>query len=154
MLNLVRIGQFTVIALLALNFALAACGRSPTPAPPPTSKPTEAPTMPPTAQPTETPTPAVPPGAEIGGSPTVTPDYPPAVLAAINALSTQRNIPADQIVVVNYEAVDWNNACLGLAGSGEMCAEVITPGYRIVLRGGGGEFEFHTNGDGTAIRQK
>lgn len=154
MLKLKRNNQITAIGILALTFVVAACSQPPTSAPPPTSKPTEAPTMPPTAQPTETPTPAVPPGAEIGGSPTATPDYPPAVLAAINALSTQKNIPADQIAVVDYEAVDWNNACLGLAGSGEMCAEVITPGYRIVLRGGGGEFEFHTNGDGTAIRQK
>jgi len=46
--------------------------------------------------------------------------------------------------IVSVEPVDWNDACLGAARGGETCAQVVTPGYRIVAAQGGSRIEYHT----------
>ncbi|MGH2521529.1 MAG: hypothetical protein ACRDH2_03400 [Anaerolineales bacterium] len=79
--------------------------------------------------------------------------YPEAVLAAIRTLADATGISAEQISVVSFEAVQWPNSCLGITQAGIACMQVITPGYRIVLSAGGAEYVFHTNADGSAIRQ-
>lgn len=48
--------------------------------------------------------------------------------------------------LVEAEAVLWPDACLGAAEPGELCAQVVTPGYRIIIeRGGGQRIEYHTD---------
>lgn len=47
--------------------------------------------------------------------------------------------------LVSVEAVDWPDACLGAARADEMCAEVITPGYRIVLEQAGETREYRAS---------
>jgi hypothetical protein len=41
--------------------------------------------------------------------------------------------------------VDWPDACLGAGDSDESCAQVITPGYRVILERNGILIEYHTN---------
>jgi hypothetical protein len=41
-----------------------------------------------------------------------------------------------------------------LAEADEMCAEVITPGWRVVLRAGGQEYVFRTDHNGEIVRQE
>lgn len=60
---------------------------------------------------------------------------------------------AAQVQVVDALAVAWPNACLGVANPSGACAEVITPGYRILLAALGGLYEFHSNLDGTQMIQ-
>jgi hypothetical protein len=79
-------------------------------------------------------------------------DFPPAVAAALNDLSLQLNLSTDQITVVEFESVSWPDSCLGAASPGELCLQVITPGYRIVLEAMGQLFEYHTDASGTVIR--
>jgi hypothetical protein len=45
--------------------------------------------------------------------------------------------------IVSVEAVEWNDACLGAARDGEVCAQVVTPGYRVVVTQGGSRIEYH-----------
>jgi hypothetical protein len=47
--------------------------------------------------------------------------------------------------IVSVEAVDWPDACLGMAGPDEACAEVITPGYLVVLDRSGEAIEYHAS---------
>lgn len=47
-------------------------------------------------------------------------------------------------VVVRVEEVDWPDACLGAARPDEACAQVLTPGYRVVVEAGGRTIEYHT----------
>jgi hypothetical protein len=47
--------------------------------------------------------------------------------------------------------VDWPDACLGVTRPEVMCAQVITPGFRIVLAAQGREYEYHTNADGSVV---
>jgi hypothetical protein len=51
----------------------------------------------------------------------------------------------DGATVQSVEPVDWPDACLGAAGPDEVCAEVITPGYRIILDVGGETVEYHAS---------
>jgi len=138
MFKFMRFAKSTLLGLLSLNLVLAACG----PAVVATLAPTAAPTIAPTQTPADEPT------ATDGRT------YPEGILAAIEALSASTGISADQIHVVAFDAVEWGDACLGLAQPGEACAEVITPGYRVTLRAGEAEYVFHTNTDGSAIRRQ
>ena len=47
--------------------------------------------------------------------------------------------------IVSVDAVDWPDACLGAAGPDEACAEVITPGYLVVLDRSGESIEYHAS---------
>lgn len=47
--------------------------------------------------------------------------------------------------LVEAEAVLWPDACLGAAEPGEICAQVVTPGYRIIIERGGQRTEYHTD---------
>ncbi|MEX2245251.1 MAG: hypothetical protein WEC75_01060 [Dehalococcoidia bacterium] len=50
--------------------------------------------------------------------------------------------------VTEAERVEWPDACLGAAEAGEVCAEVITSGYRVVI----GNTTYHTDLSGENIR--
>ncbi len=106
--------------------------------------------------PTNQPTRPLPPAATL--PPIITPlpadgdVMPRFILDARQALAAKLNLPLDQIVVISMNQVDWPNACLGLPEKGEMCAEVITPGYRIMLRANNQVFEVHTGGGNRSVR--
>jgi hypothetical protein len=54
-------------------------------------------------------------------------------------------VTADEIKVVSLEPVEWRDTSLGCPQEGMAYAQVITPGYVIVLEAGGQTYEFHTN---------
>jgi TolB protein len=53
---------------------------------------------------------------------------------------------------ISVSPVDWDDACLELPEEGEMCAEVITPGLRVIAGDGQTIWEYHTNQDGSLLR--
>jgi hypothetical protein len=67
----------------------------------------------------------------------------PAVQAAITDLAAKLSIPIPDITVVSVEAVEWRDASLGCPQPGMAYAQVITPGYLIVLEAGGKTYEYH-----------
>ena len=67
-------------------------------------------------------------------------------------LAQNTDFTLDQITFLDSEHVDWNNACLGAAKPGEMCAQVITPGFRITLDTPAGTYEIHTDETGKDYR--
>jgi hypothetical protein len=75
----------------------------------------------------------------------------PAIQSAINAVSVGAGIPTNQLVVHNVVSVQWPDSCLGAPQPGQMCLQVVTPGYRILLGNGVRLFEAHTNLDGTVV---
>ena len=78
-------------------------------------------------------------------------DLTPAQRAAINTLSENLGLPIDKIKLISTEAVEWPDGCLGIEGAGLACAQVITPGFRILLEANGKQVEYRTNEDGTQI---
>ncbi len=60
-------------------------------------------------------------------------------------LAARENVPAEEVEVVRVEAVDWPDASLGCPEPGMAYAQVITPGWRIVLRVGSREAVYHSD---------
>ena len=50
-----------------------------------------------------------------------------------------------EIIVMSREAVEWPNACMGIENPDGVCAQVITPGYKVVVRIGNSLQTYHFN---------
>ena len=127
---------------------LAACGAPATPPTVPTSPPS-VPTSPPSVLPTMPPSPLNPGSGSSTGS---TAGQDAAVANSRADLAERLNIDPSMITVVNVEAVDWPDGCLGVQTPGVMCTMVITPGYRVILEANSKQYEYHTNVSGDAVR--
>jgi hypothetical protein len=55
------------------------------------------------------------------------------------------------IEVVSVEKVEWRDTSLGCPEPGMMYAQVITPGYRVVLQVEGETYEYHTGESRSAV---
>jgi hypothetical protein len=86
--------------------------------------------------------------------PNVDEPYPPAVAVAIERLASELDVDPARIEVQSFDPVDWPDACLGQPQADEVCAEAVTPGWRLVLRFEGNVHEAHTDQLGTQIRIK
>lgn len=53
-----------------------------------------------------------------------------------------------EIEVVRAEAVTWNDGSLGCPEPGQMYTQALVPGYWVVLRAGGQEFDFRASEQG------
>jgi uncharacterized protein YggE len=82
------------------------------------------------------------------------PQGPPplAALVAQDSLATRLGTGVEEVEILSYEQVEWPNTCLGLLRPGEACAEVLTPGWRIILEAEGRQYEAHTDLLAEAIR--
>lgn len=92
-------------------------------------------------------------GGEQAGSGPIPEDsqLPGSVLSARQVLSQRIGVDLDQIEIVSVEQVEWPDSCLGVKQAGQMCAMVITPGYRVVFRVDGKQYEFHTDQEGGSV---
>ncbi len=161
-----NIRSITVSSLLVLS--LVACSRaakapkpvgpqSPTPgadASTPSPEPSvgESPLSPP-----PTPTPALPEQTSPLPDPESSPLEPPSgrtdpvVVAAKAHLAQELGVASDDIEVTAVEPVEWSDASLGCPEPGQSYAQVITPGYRIILRAQEERHEVHTDREGQII---
>ena len=58
----------------------------------------------------------------------------------------------DQLAVVSTERVEWSDSCLGVHPPGELCAPIITAGFRFIIRSLNTPFvEYHTDLSGNTI---
>ena len=106
---------------------------------------------------TEVPT-EVPTAADSGGSADVssTPTFPvvkvkppaeakQAVELAIDDLIQKTGVARKTVRLVSVETVQWSDASLGCPKPGMVYAQVITPGFLVVLEAMGEEYEYHTD---------
>ncbi len=77
---------------------------------------------------------------------------PGAALSAQQLLAAQLGISPEEVGILSFESVEWPDACLGIATPGLMCAQVITPGFRVILESQGKRYEFHTDLSGSDVR--
>lgn len=68
-------------------------------------------------------------------------------------LATEDGILSTDVLVKEVAATEWSDSCLGVPRPEEACAQVITPGYRIILSSLTETFEFHTDRTGRSIRR-
>jgi len=71
--------------------------------------------------------------------------------AAVHTLAASLGLTPGDIKVVSSQFVEWPDACLGVAPPGTVCAQVLTPGYLIVLEARGRQYEYHTNLGGNLV---
>lgn len=80
------------------------------------------------------------------------PDQDRAFEGAREALAKRLGVDPLTIQRVEVTPTEWNDACLGVSSPGQMCAQVITPGWVVTVNAGGQQYEAHTNQDGTQVR--
>jgi hypothetical protein len=65
--------------------------------------------------------------------------------AALRDAATRLNVGVEQLRVERVERQQWPDASLGCRQEGVFYAQVITPGYLVVIAGGGKQLEYHTD---------
>ena len=87
-------------------------------------------------------------------SATPTPDetLPAVAAAARRELAARFEIAPEDIEVVAVTPAEWPDSCLGAGGQDEVCAEVITPGYEVVLQLSETQYTYRTDQTGTNVR--
>lgn len=76
----------------------------------------------------------------------------PVEYAVVKQLAGNLGLKIKDIKVLDNKPSDFSDACLGVAMQDVMCAQVVTPGYIIILEADGIQYEYHTNEDGSQIQ--
>lgn len=69
-----------------------------------------------------------------------------------DALAQRLGLELASIQVYAITPQNWPDACFGLAAPGEVCAQAITPGFRIVLSAAGRLHEYRADQRGESLR--
>lgn len=64
---------------------------------------------------------------------------------ARDEVAARAGVRPEAVQVVRVEAVDWPDTSLGCPQPGMLYAQVVTPGYLIVVEASGKRYEFHTD---------
>lgn len=70
---------------------------------------------------------------------------------AISDLATRLKISAEEIEVVRSEEVEWPDASLGCPEEGMAYAQVVTPGFQVILQADDRVYDYHAGPDGEAF---
>lgn len=68
-----------------------------------------------------------------------------AVRLAKEDLARRLDVSPEDVQVVSIEAVQWPDTSLGCPQPGMMYAQVITPGFRVLLEAEGETYQYHTD---------
>lgn len=89
---------------------------------------------------------------QAAGAPAAAADAPEATQAqVVKKLADTLHVAENTITLVSNKPTDWPDACLGIAQPGIACAQVITPGYLVVLAVDGQQYEYHTDQTGSQV---
>src|SRR4029077_2048369 len=79
-------------------------------------------------------------------------EVPDAIVAIVKPLLAGALGVADSdIQVVSTQIIEWPDSCLGISTPGVACSQIVTPGYLVTLQAKGQQYEYHTNGNGSAV---
>ncbi len=67
-------------------------------------------------------------------------------------LAALLGVNINQVELVSVQQEQWPNACLGLQQQNEACAQVVTPGYQVLLKVNGQMYQVRTDTSGQQIR--
>ena len=90
---------------------------------------------------------------EAAATPTLVPDVVQQTGArAQTALAQRLGVSSEAVAVVAVESQEWPDACLGLAGAEEACAQQVTPGYLVTLESNDATYVVHMDASGENFR--
>lgn len=128
------------VLLLCTLVLLAGCQSAQLPTP---GSPAEAPVAAPAT--------STPPSASEPSAPPQDLSQAPPVQMALQLVRQQLQLGPDAVELASVEPVEWPDQCLGISLPDRLCAPAITPGYRIIVRAGGQEYEYRTDEAGNRI---
>jgi hypothetical protein len=70
---------------------------------------------------------------------------------AVEHLAEELGVSPKQIEVLSVEKDEWPDASLGCPEPGRSYAQVVTPGYTVMLEAQGETFEVHTDREGRIV---
>ena len=70
----------------------------------------------------------------------------------IKQLAVNLGLKESDVSVVSSTTLEFNDACMGVAMEGVMCAQMVTPGHIVVLEAKGVQYEYHTDADGSRVQ--
>jgi len=76
------------------------------------------------------------------------------IMIARKDLAEREGIPLAKVTLLRMEAVEWQDTSLGCPEPGKVYAQVITPGYRLILTDGTKEFAYHSDRQNRVIFAK
>jgi hypothetical protein len=79
--------------------------------------------------------------------------YPHSVVAAIHYLADELRIDPGLIQVMDYMEVEWPDTCLAAPRPHEQCSQVVTSGWRVMVKGSGEVYELRTDLTGKQVRK-
>lgn len=86
-------------------------------------------------------------------TPQASESLPQSVAEAVRQdLAQQVGIKPDQLTITQATIQTWPDSCLGLAKSGEMCAQVLVEGWRVFLSNGQQVWVYRTDTQGKTLR--
>lgn len=77
---------------------------------------------------------------------------PQAQQTFLEAVGSQQGLSTDQLQITKTEEADWPDACLGLAGPDEFCAQMMVPGWAIEVTNGQQTWKYRTDLDMTQVK--
>jgi hypothetical protein len=92
-------------------------------------------------------TPTAPPAPTVDTRP-----LPEPVRLAREQAAEDAGLPPEQVEVIEFSEEQWPSTALGCPKPGMNYAQVITPGYLVIVRVGDDTVPYHTDMDGNAIR--
>jgi hypothetical protein len=78
--------------------------------------------------------------------------YPPAIPKTIRVIADALGVDPASVEILRYEETQWADACLEAPDPGELCAQVVTPGWLIFLKLEGDEIEARADVLGDQVR--
>jgi len=136
-----NLGLISLILLLAM--AVSCRGETPPLATPPTLSPSPTRTTP-TLSPAPSPTKTIVTPTRISQTPCLS--CGPVEERAQEALADFLGISSGEVKVIEVEEVEWPDTSLGCPQPGMVYAQVIVPGWRVVMKAGGKIYEYHFGG--------
>ena len=79
------------------------------------------------------------------------PEAQGAIDGSVRDASSRLGLTAGQLAIERVEPREWSDSSLGCPQPDMMYAQVITPGYLVVVAGGGKRLEYHTDLRGRAV---
>ncbi len=96
--------------------------------------------------------PAVTPNDSVPAGKQPSAEQAPAVDAAKQALASELGFDPAEISLKSVEAKDWPDACLGLAAPDQMCAQMIVPGYQVILTASSQDYTLRASQTGDVVK--
>ena len=80
-------------------------------------------------------------------------ELPPDVQSAVlEAAASRTSQPVSTLRILEAEPQNWTDGCLGLAEPDELCTQVITPGWQVVVTDGRRNWIYRTDESGDLVK--